>query len=61
MNRAQRRRAKDTHFAVNNHTPSVFLRPQRTLLAQSVRLACANWHQADRVTPDWWASALEAR
>lgn len=37
------------------------VRPPRTILAHSIRLACANWHQADRVTPEWWARALEAR
>lgn len=54
--RAHRRRERAL-FAL--HTAVFGL--HRTVLAHSIRLACANWHQADRVTPEWWASALEAR
>lgn len=57
MNRARRRR-----LGIAEAMPLIFPpRPVRTLLAHSVALACANWRNADRITPEWWAQALERR
>lgn len=50
-----------SRIVANHFGPKTYPRPRRTVLSHSIRLALANWAQADRVTPDWWARALEAR
>ncbi len=56
-----RRAAREARIAYNDYGVMKYPRPRRTILAHSVRLACANWAQADRVSAEWWARALEAR